>query len=572
MHWIDWLILLGFLVYTLWDGLRHHGQTQDLEGLMLARRNMSWWAAGLSVMATQASAITFIGTTGQAYMEDMRFLQVYLGLPIAMIILSGTLVPFFIRSKAYTAYELLERRFGLRVRLSTSFMFLLSRGASLGITIAAPAYVLALILQVPLDWTIVIIGITATIYTMFGGIAGVIRTDMKQMVLMLVGLVFCFFWISYQLPEEIDFKDSLNLAGAAGKLNTIDLEFDPGEKYNLWSGLLAGLFLMLSYFGADQSQVQRYLTARSLTDARSSLLLSAIVKVPMQFFILLLGAYLYVFYLFADRPLLFIPETYQVEQSSGESRVEEDFVIWQEKRREAAWALAEQPSDASARERFQRADRRVARLRQEEITRLEAKDQDSRNDTNYVLPYFVLTSLPIGIVGLIVAAILAAALSSIDSMLNSLASSTVIDWYQRLHRKPKDDAHYLKAARVSTATWGLLATLSALVFGETESIVELVNEVGSYFYGPILGVFVLLWVPQASGKSALWGLLGGLAVVMLAGSWYHPCEGPEDLAFFLPFTRADDGWTPVLSYLWLNPIGVAATVLIGSIGKMGRGG
>lgn len=566
MHWIDWLVLAIFFIYTLWDGLRHHGGAQDLEGLLLARRSVSWWAAGLSVMATQASAITFIGTTGQAYMEDMRFLQVYLGLPLAMVILSGTLVPVFIRSRAYTAYELLERRFGLSLRLTTSFMFLLSRGALLGFTIAAPAYVLALILGVSLDWTIVIIGVTATVYTMFGGIGGVIRTDMKQMFLMLGGLVFCFFWIGHELPKEIGFLDSLQLAGTVGKLNTIDLEFDPGEKYNLWSGLLAGLFLMLSYFGADQSQVQRFLAARSLTEARGSLLLSAIVKVPMQFFILLLGAYLYVFYVFAERPLLFIPEnlqgagTTQVEGLSGE------FAEWQQARQAAAWALVEQPENAELQGQFRQADAAVTELRQRAIAELEAQSQDSRDDTNYVLPYFVLTRLPVGIVGLIVAAILAAALSSIDSMLNSLASCTILDFYRRLRGRRHSEKHYLGAARFSTAVWGLFATLSALLFGETESIVELVNELGSYFYGPVLGVFALLWVPRATERSALWGLFLGLLLVMLAGSWYHPVDGSEQIAFFPPFTAAPLAWEPVLSYLWLNPIGVGATVLVGGLG------
>jgi len=569
MHWIDWLVLIGFILYTLWDGLRHQSNTDSLEDLMLANRNVSWWAVGLSVMATQASAITFIGTTGQAYMEDMRFVQVYLGLPLAMIILSGTLVPFFIRTKAYTAYEVLERRFGLNVRLTTSFMFLLSRGASLGITIAAPAYVLALVLGVSLNWTIVLMGIVATVYTMFGGISGVIRTDMKQMVLMLFGLAFCFFWMGYEMPEEVGFFDSLELAGAAGKLKTIDLSFDPGDKYNLWSGMLAGLFLMLSYFGADQSQVQRYLTSRSLGDARASLMLSALVKVPMQFLILLLGAYMYVFYVFADRPLLFIPENYQAE-TRIQSPYQPEFEEVQAQRQLAAQQLLQEPQNASYKADFQSHDQKICELRQAEISRLEAESNDSRNDTNYVLPYFVLTRLPVGVVGLIIAAILAAALSSIDSMLNSLAGSTVIDWYQRLHKKQKSDRHYLWAARFSTALWGLFATATAILFGETESIIELVNEVGSYFYGPILGVFLLLWVPTATSRSALWGLMLGLVIVMLAGSWYRPIEGGE-LAFFLPFTDSPDSYKPILSYLWLNPIGVAAVTLIGALGGRAKG-
>lgn len=558
MSVFDWAVLLLFFAYTLWDGTQHNRKTQTIEDLLLAGRRMPWWAMGLSVMATQASAITFIGTTGQAYMEDMRFIQVYLGLPVAMVILCGTVVPIYHRLKAFTAYELLERRFGLRMRLATSFLFLVSRGASLGIAIAAPAYVLSLILGVSLSLTILIIGLSATIYTMFGGISGVIRTDMKQMALMLFGLVFCFIWMLVKLP--ISWGETLQLAGAASKLHTIDLSFDPAEKYNLWSGLIAGLFLMLSYFGTDQSQVQRYLTAKSLDDARASLMLSAALKIPMQFFILLLGAFLYVFYVFHDAPLLFVPDAQ--EQVNGEQQ--RQYELQQAARARAAFAYVQQPSDEGQRAAFQRADREIQALRVQELERRANLDHRKRDDTNYVFPYFMLTQLPQGVLGLIVAAILAAALSSIDSMLNSLATVSVVDWYRRFHHAARSPDHYLKASRWATAGWGVFATLSAILFGETESIVELVNKVGSYFYGAILGVFILIWVKRAHARSAFWGFVGGMLVVLVVGSAHHAAHSGA-LLFTFPLQDAPKGYEAVVEYLWLNPIGTSVVVMLGYV-------
>ncbi|RMG31653.1 MAG: sodium-coupled permease [Bacteroidetes bacterium] len=568
MSALDWIILFIFFAYTLWDGTRHNRRTNKVEDLLLAGRSMPWWAMGLSIMATQASAITFIGTTGQAYMYDMRFIQVYLGLPIAMVILCLTLVPYYYRLKAFTAYELLERRFGLRMRLATSFLFLFSRGATLGIAIAAPAYLLGLILHLPLQLTIVIIGISATLYTMLGGITGVIRTDVKQMALMMLGLVFCFGWMVYHIP--VSFPDALSLAGTTGKLSTIDLSFDPSSKYNLWSGLLAGLFLMLSYFGTDQSQVQRYLTARSLGDAKASLMLSAMVKIPMQFFILLLGALMYVFFIFADHPLLFIPDAEQAGPASCSN--EDQFREVHAARKQAATRMLHYGEDATLRQEFIALDQEAQRLRKAEIHRLEADMHSSRNDTNYVFPWFMLTELPSGMLGLMVAAILAAALSSIDSMLNSLATVSVMDWYKRLHRQEKSPAHYLRISRLTTLGWGLFATLSAIVFGETESIIELINKVGSYFYGAILGVFILVWVKRSTAGSAMLGFTGGLLAVFVAASLYQHCESGS-IALFFPGQQSPEAFHPLIEYLWLNPIGTLVVLLLGvAAGKGGSKG
>lgn len=557
-HW-DWIILLCFFAYTLWDGMRQNAQTTNVEDLLLANRRMPWWAVGLSVLATQASAVTFIGTTGQAYMHDMKFVQFYLGTPIAMVILCATLLPLYHRTQAFTAYEVLERRFGLATRLSTSFLFLLSRGLATGVTIAAPAYVLSLILHIPLPTTIIVIGISATIYTMYGGIGGVIRTDIKQMALMIVGLVFCFFWVMGAMPEQVGFEDSLRLAGALGKLESIDLTFDLSEKYNIWSGLIAGTFLMISYFGTDQSQVQRYLTSRSLADARGSLLMSAFVKIPMQFFILLLGVCLYVFYFFGERPLLFSPQEELKPALAAEiQHLEYEFAQVQAQRQEAAFAYLDAPT-APAKRQLRSLDNQAQLLREEALIQLKAETGKDRDDTNYVFPYFILHEIPQGLIGLIVAAILAAALSSIDSILNSLTAATIMDWYKRLHKQERPERHYLRVARLTTLLWGLLATATALTFGETESIIELINKIGSYFYGSILGVFILLVIKRATGFSAITGLATGIVGVWALSQLHQEIGGGA----YAWFWETPKGYERALEYLWLNPIGTLIVVSIG---------
>lgn len=565
MHWIDWLVVIVFLGYTIWDGTRHGKESDNIEGFFLANRSMPWWAMGLSVMATQASAITFIGTTGQAYVEDMRFVQIYLAIPFAMIILCTTLVPFFNKLQNFSAYEVLEERFGLSTRLFTSFLFLMSRGLGLGIIIAAPSYVLALVLDFPLTPTIIIIGITATLYTMVGGISGVIRTDVKQMAVMLFGLGFCFFWIQTSMPDGVDFSDSLYLAGTLGKLDALDISFDISEKYNVWAGVIASLFLMLSYFGTDQSQVQRYLTAKSLGDARKSLLLTAYAKIPMQFFILLLGVMLYVFYIFGSAPMTFrstepVAQTEQT-QLAGEM-LQKEYQATHLQRREAAFELLKNKSadNASA---FRDANSQLKEVRQAELDRQGEITQSSLNDTNYILPYFILHEIPIGIIGLIVAGIFAAALSSIDSELNALATISIVDWYKRLDSKDRGEAWYLKSSRFTTVLWGLLATLAALALGETRSIIELVNKIGSYFYGSILGVFILLlWVKRANGVGALTGLISGMGTVFLFDRIY---TNPETDAYqlFMPWENIPEGFTKSIEYLWLNPVGTTVVVVVG---------
>ena len=586
MNVIDWIIFSLFLIVTVWDGLRRREQTEGINDFFLAGRSVPWWAAGISIMATHASAITFIGTTGQAYVENMRFLQVYLGIPFAMVILSVTLVPYYQRMGNFSAYEVLESRFGLRTRLTTSLLFLISRGLALGTVIAAPSYVLALLIGIRLDVTIMLIGVTATLYTSLGGMTGVIRTDIKQMAVMVFGLIFCFIWIVAGIPKEVSFSDVLYLAGTLDKLQALDLNFDLSEKYTIWSGALAGIFLMLSYFGCDQTQVQRYLTARSLEDASGSLLLSAFAKVPMQFFILLLGVFLYVFYIFAESPLTFRPvqgkanETHRVQ---GEKHHLAHVRIHQE-RRDTALLLVKNRLNKDAKRRFQVLNDEVTKLREKEFKRIEKLEGAQYNDTNYIVPYFILHELPVGVMGLIIAGIFAAALSSIDSTLNSLSTVSIVDWYKRLHKQPRSETHYLNASRSATFMWGVFATLGALALGETESIIELVNKIGSYFYGSILGVFILLlWFRRTTGSGAFYGLLAGMFSVFLGDCVYNNPETAE-YALVLPgltinvtdlhivWSGIPQGFQKSIQYLWLNPLGAGVVVLTaGIITRLSRG-
>lgn len=565
MHWIDWTVLLAFLAYTIWDGSRRGAKADNIEGYLLAGRGMPWWAAGLSVMATQASAITFIGTTGLAYVEDMRFVQVYLAVPFAMILICMFLVPYFHKVKAFTAYETLEDRFGLKTRLTTSGLFLLSRGLALGAVIAAPSYVLSLLLNVPLTITILIIGLIATIYTMFGGVAAVIQTDVKQMAIMMFGLIFCFGLIWWNLPEEVSFDDALYLAGSLDKLTALDLKFDLSEKYNVWSGVFAALFLMLSYFGTDQTQVQRYLTTPDVGQARKSLLMSAYAKVPMQFFILLLGVMLYIFFIFQPAPISFRatdPVAQTEEQAMLEERIAADYAQAYELRKEAALALSADRS-SEAQQLFLDADREMNEARNQELALQAEIRQADVNDTNYIFPYFILQYVPIGLVGLIVAGIFAAAMSSIDSELNALTTVFIIDWYKRLKGTQKTEEQYLKSSRGVTLMWGFIATLSALALGETRSIIELINQIGSYFYGSILGVFILmLWVKKANGTGALAGLISGMLAVFAFDRIFYN-EALMDYAFILPWQGASAGYEKAIEFLWLNPVGAVTVVGVG---------
>jgi SSS family transporter len=546
MHAIDWIIVVAYLVWIVADGLRRTHDTKAVEGYFLAGRSMPWWAAGLSVMATQLSAITLVGTTGQAYADGMRFVQFYYGLPIAMIILSVTVVPFFYRARVYTAYEYLERRFDARTRSLASFLFLLSRGLSCGVIIAAPAVILSIVLQWNLTLTILAIGAPTVLYTMVGGVQAVTWADVKQMFVIVAGALAVAIALLWALPDGINAVQALRLAGSAGRLRTFDFSFDLNQTYTFWSGMIGGLFLMLSYFGCDQSQVQRYLTARSVNEGRRSLLMSAYFKIPLQVLILLLGVFVFVFYLFHQPPMLFNPvydsRVRASPQASQYAALENDFTAAFAERQQAARQLAER-SDARSAEAFRAAEARVAAIRTQAGNLVKDVTGDrTYTDVNYVFPTFVTTSLPIGLVGLMIAAIFAAAMSSIAAELNSLSTATVMDFYRRHWRPQSDDAHYLLVSKLATGFWGIFACVVASYATQLGSLIEVVNRFGSYFYGSLLGVFVLaIGIRRATAAGAFWGLMGGRAAVAAVAN------------------------TTSISFLWYNVVGVVGVLAVGLI-------
>ena len=560
MHAIDWLVVGAYLVWIVWDGLRKAHRTDELEGYLLAHRTLPWWAVGLSVMATQLSAITLVGTTGQGYADGMRFVQFYFGLPIAMIILSVTLVPFFHRAKVYTAYEYLEKRFDLKTRTLASVLFLMSRGMSCGVIIAAPAVILSIILGWNLTLTILAIGLPTVLYTMHGGVQAVTWTDVKQMAVIVAGLLAAVAALIFGLPDGVGFTQAMHVAGAAGRLNAVDFTFDWNQTYTFWSGLLGGLFLMLSYFGCDQSQVQRYLTAKSIDEARHSLLMSAYWKIPLQALVLLTGVLVFVFYLFNQPPMLFNRvHADKIEQSARAGdfqQLESRFATAFATRRDAATALATAESDeakATARAAFTDANGALKATRQEAAALVKDVTGDENYgrqmgdtptpDVNYVFPTFVTTYLPIGVVGLIIAAIFAAAMSSIAAELNALATATVIDLYRRHLRPSETDQHYLRLSKGATLFWGLFACGIATFAAGLGTLIEVVNRFGSFFYGSLLGVFVLaLGFKRTNGHGAFIGLIAGMAAV--AAFAFHPA-------------------TKSVSFLWHNPLGMVVVVVVG---------
>ena len=539
MRSLDWAIVVAYLAYVIWDGIRMTKYSGTKEGYFLANRGLPWWAVGLSVIATQLSAITLVGTTGQAYADGMRFIQFYYGLPFAMIILSVTVVPFFHRAKVFTAYEYLEKRFDVKVRTLTSFFFLISRGLGVGTIISAPSIVLSIVFGWNLIATIFAIGLSTTIYTVFGGVQAVTWTDVKQMVVIFFGVGVCLIVIISSFPPGVSLSDGLHLAGALGKLNTVDTSFDLKEKYTIWSGLIGGLFLMLGYFGCDQSQVQRFLTAKSVNEGRTSLMMSAFLKIPIQFFILLTGVLVFVFYQFNAPPIVFnANEIAKAEQTAQFRTIEEDYKQAHADRRDAAINFS--AADPQLRQTYIDADKRFNASRKDAIAFIRETSDKGFNDVNYVFPTFILQNMPIGVIGLLIAAIFAAAMSSIAAELNALATATTIDFYRRLFRPEATDSHYVAVGRISTFIWGLFACVVAIFASNLGSLIEVVNKFGSFFYGSLLGVFVLAFVvKRARPRGAFFGLLFGIASVWTA-------------SFFTD-----------IEFLWFNVIGCLVTVAAG---------
>jgi SSS family transporter len=522
MRPLDWIILLVSLVSIVFYGLWRSRGHQDTKSYLLAGKSMPWYAMALSIMATQASAITFISTTGQSYVDGMRFVQFYFGLPIAMVILSMTAVPIFHRTNVYTAYEYLEQRFDAKTRALVSGIFLIQRGLAVGIALAAPAIVLTVLLGWSNTATTLLMGTIAVLYTTMGGIKAVTWTEFIQMLIIMVGLVVAFLTAVWMLPGDISLADAASIAGAAGKINPIVLEFDPNDRYNIWSGLLGGLFIALAYFGTDQSQVQRYLTGKSINQSRLSLLFNAVAKIPMQFFILFIGAIIFVFYTFEKPPLLFQPQQLAHAQSASAeySGIEDRYDYAFAKRKDAAYEFIE-AKRAGNETRMQEtaavykgAQGELDTVRQEGAALAERVSGESISDTNYIFLTFVTQHLPVGVVGLIMAVIFAAAMSSIASEINSLATVSVIDLYQRFYKPTASDSHLLKASRVLTVFWGAYAVVTAEFGQNLGALIEVVNILGSMFYGGLLGVFVLaFFFKKVGGTAAFIGVLAGEAAI-----------------------------------------------------------
>ncbi len=554
MHFVDWVVVAAYFAWIVIDGIKRSHRTNEVEGYFLANRSLPWWAVGLSVMATQLSAITLVGTTGRGFGEGMSVLQLYFGLPLAMIILSVTVVPFFYRARVFTAYEYLERRFDLKTRVLTSLLFLLSRGLACGAVLSAPSVILSVIFGWNLPLTVLAMGVPAVAYTLVGGVQAVTWADVKQMVVIIVGVAAALIVLVIGLPSTTTVGSALHLAGATGRLTAIDFSLSLEKTYTFWSGMIGGLFLMLSYFGCDQSQVQRFLTAKSVDEGRHSLLMSAFAKIPLQIVVPLIGVLMFAFYVFAPAPLLFNhvhdAKVRASARAADYAAVEQRYEQAVASRRTAADAYSEarrrgaEAEATTARAAFAERDAAVGQARAAATRIVRDVTGDSAfGDTNYVFPTFVTTHMPLGLVGLIIAAIFAASMSTVAAELNSLATASVIDFYRRLFVREASDAHYLAAAKVATAVWGLFACVVALFAANLGPLIDVVNRFGSFFYGSILGVFVLaLGVKRATGRGAFVGLLSGIAAVA-----YVATQQPH------------------IAFLWHNVVGVVVVVIVGTL-------
>ena len=501
MSIIDWIVLTVFIGFVVIYGTWKTRKTKDIDSYMRAGRTSRWWIVALSIMATQASAITFLSTPGQAYVDGMRFVQFYLGLPIAMVILSVTAVPIYNKLNVYTAYEYLEKRFDLKNRMLGSALFLTQRGLAAGFTIYAPALILSVILGWEINFTILVVGILVIIYTTSGGTNAVNKTHFLQMIIITAGMFSAFALLLFLLPENISFVDAVHVAGKMGKLNAIDFSFDLNNRYTFWSGIVGGTFLMLSYFGTDQSQVGRYLAGSSIAQSRLGLLTNGIVKVPMQFIILFIGAMVFVFYQFATPPLFFNPvEVNNVKQSEYKNEyldLETEYDKIFEQKSKDLTNLVKSIERGDDKLTSEIAGQIILKENEASLIKNHAVDIIKKvnpaadtNDTNYIFLSFIINFLPIGVIGLLIAAILSASMSSTSAELNALASTSIIDFYKRLFNKNASERHYLRASKLATVFWGFYAILFALFAQHLGSLIEAVNILGSLVYGTILGIFL----------------------------------------------------------------------------------
>ncbi|AKD02004.1 sodium:solute symporter [Pontibacter korlensis] len=557
MRPLDWVVLIGTLGFIVTYGVWKTRGSKDIQGYLKGDNSMKWWSIGLSVMATQASAITFLSTPGQAYEDGMRFVQFYFGLPIAMVIISITVIPIFYRLNVFTAYEFLENRFDLKTRSLAAFLFLVQRGLAAGITIYAPAIILSTILGWSLTATNLIIGILVIIYTVSGGTKAVSVTQKQQMAVMMGGMIIAGIMVVNFLPENVGFGDAVAVAGKMGRMNVVDFNWDWekswDDRYNFWSGITGGLFLALSYFGTDQSQVARYLGGKSIGESRLGLLFNGLLKIPMQFLILFIGVMVFVFYQFNQPPVFFneaakskVYATAHADELRGlEAQYSQVFEQKQEAVQELVVALKAEDEAAIAAAQAEVASYTSAgnevREQVKSVIKKAVPKAETR-DTDYVFISFVMKYLPTGLVGLLLAVIFSAAMSSTASELNALASTTVVDIYKRSVKQDGSPIHYLRASKLLTAGWGFIAILFATYASLLDNLIQAVNIIGSIFYGTILGIFlVAFYFKRIKGNAVFFAAILAEAVVLY-------CHYFTDIAF-----------------LWFNVIGCVAVILFGFI-------
>ena len=556
MSTIDWIVMLGTLLGIAAYGIYKTRHVRSVKSYLLGDRQLPWWTIGLSIMATQASAITFLSTPGQAYEDGMRFLQFYFGIPIAMVILSVFVIPLYYRLHVYTPYEYLESRFDLKTRILTAMLFLIQRGLAAGLTIYAPSIVLSSILGWSLNFTILFIGVIVIIYTMSGGTTAVSMTQKQQMIVILSGLFIAAGIIILKLPKGMNFGETVNLAGNLGKLNTVTFDLNFKDRYNIWSGMIASVFLFLSYFGTDHSQVSRYLSGKSLTESRLGLMFNGLLKVPMQFLVLFVGILVFIFYQFNRPPVHFneanLAKLQGTEYWSQYQAIEQEHIA-EFTQKEAAMNRMVEAARAKDQQALQaaRAEADALKARDNELrTQVKALIQEAAptaktKDTDYVFLSFVMKYMPVGLVGLLLAMIFAAGMSSTSSELNALTSVMAMDIYKRNLVKDKADTHYLRASKLFTLMWGLLALLFAATAQLFDNLIQMVNILGSLFYGTILGVFLTaFFLPRVRGNAVFIAALITQVTI---------------IALFI-LERKD--LLPI-SFLWYNPIGCLLVMGLG---------
>ena len=544
---LDWSVLLVTLLFIVIYGSWKTKGSKNVKDFIKGGNEAKWWTIGLSVMATQASAITFLSTPGQAFHSGMGFVQFYFGLPLAMIIICVVFIPIYHRLKVYTAYEYLESRFDLKTRSLAAILFLIQRGLAAGITIFAPAIILSAVLGWDLLTLNIIIGVLVIIYTVSGGTKAVSVTQKQQMAIIFIGMFAAFFIILSYLPEDISFSKAIQIAGASGKMEVLDFSFDLNNRYTIWTGFLGGTFLMLSYFGTDQSQVQRYLSGKSVRESQLGLLFNGFLKVPMQFFILLVGVMVFVFYQFNASPLNFNPAATDAVKSSV---LAEDYKVLEAKHQDISeqkkalqFSIADNPDDSKIKEGIMTLnEREIANREDAKQIILKADPTQEVNDKDYVFIHFILNNLPRGLIGLLLAVILSAAMSSTASELNALAATTTMDLYKRNDKKERTDIYYVKATKWFTLAWGILAILVASIANLFDNLIQLVNIIGSIFYGNILGIFLIAFFIKMVRGNAVF--IAGLVTQLLI-IWVFQMD--------------------ILPYLWLNLLGCVLVVILSVI-------